>query len=44
MDDIARLVIDPLLGNLDAVDVVPYNGPLPDSEEYKAEVAKFESL
>ena len=37
-------IVPPFIYNASAEMFVPYTGPLPDSKEYKAEVAKFERL
>ena len=40
-DPIDILIVDPFVGNLDVAAVVAYDGPLPDSAEYRAEVERF---
>lgn len=40
-DPVNILVVDPTI-SLDSQEFVIYDGPLPDSDEYKADVAKFE--
>jgi hypothetical protein len=32
------------MADVNSAQFVPYEGPLPDSEEYKAEVAKFATI
>lgn len=40
-DLVNLLIMSPIVGDIDAPEVIPYEGPLPDSAEYRSEVAKF---